>query len=394
MLDVSVEVPAGAGYDQPAKSGIASMTQRLLKSGAEGMSEDDVARRLADIGAQLAGRFDADRAGLSVRTLSSTGERRRALDILARSLRVPSFPQEALEREKVRLVGALKEADTKPDTIVSRAFYRLAYRDHPYALRSTGEVKSVESITREDLLGFHRRHYAGRYAVVALIGDVTRAEAEAIAEELTRGLPEAGGREPALPPVARLAQGATRMVQHHAAQAHILIGAPGVARADPDYIALYVGNFVLGGGGFVSRITEEVRQKRGLAYSAASYFYPLQREGPFLISMQTRRDQAAQALQVARSTLAEFVKNGPTGEELEAAKRNIVDGFPLRIDSNRKIHEHLALIGFYRLPLTYLEDFVQRVERVTAADIRDAFRRRVDPGRMVTVVVAGGEGKN
>ncbi len=387
MLDISVEFPAGAGYDQPAKSGVASMTQRLLKSGAEGMSEDDVARSLADIGAQLGERFDADRAGLSVRTLSSSSERKRALDILARSLRAPSFPGEVLEREKVRLIGSLKEADTKPDTIVFRTFYRLAYRDHPYALRSTGEVKSVESITREDLLGFHRRHYAGRYAVVALIGDVTRAEAEAIAEELTRGLPEAGGREPALPPVARLAQGASRMVPHQAAQAHILIGAPGVARADPDYIALYVGNFVLGGGGFVSRITEEVRQKRGLAYSAASYFNPLQREGPFLISMQTRRDQAAQALEVARTTLAEFVKNGPTAEELEAAKRNIVDGFPLRIDSNRKIHGYLALIGSYRLPLTYLEDFVKRVEDVTAADIRDAFRRRVDPGRMVTVVV-------
>jgi zinc protease len=391
MLDVSVEFPAGAGYDQPAKSGVASMTQRLLRSGADGMSEDDVARRMADIGAQLAGRFDADRAGLSVRTLSSEAERRRAIDILARSLRAPSFPGEVLEREKVRLVGALKEADTKPDTIVSRTFYRLAYREHPYGLRSSGEVASVEGITREDLLAFHRRHYAARFAVVALIGDVTRAEAEAIAEEVTRGLPEASGQEPVLPPVARLAQAASRRVPHHAAQAHILIGAPGVSRVDPDYIALYVGNFVLGGGGFISRITEEVRQKRGLAYSAASYFYPLQREGPFVISMQTRSDQAAQALKVARATLTEFVKNGPTAEELEAAKRNIVDGFPLRIDSNRKIHEYLALIGFYRLPLTYLEDFVQRVERVTAADIRDAFRRRVDPGRMVTVVVAGEE---
>ena len=168
-----------------------------------------------------------------------------------------------------------------------------------------------------------------------------------------------------------------------------MIGAPGVARGDPDYIALFVGNHVLGGGGFVSRITEEVRQKRGLAYSASSYFYPLRREGPFVISMQTRRDQAAQALEVARATLAAFVKGGPTAEELEAAKRNIVDGFPLRIDSNRKIHDHLAMIGFYRLPLTYLEDFVKSVERVSAAEIRDAFRRRVDPARMVTVVVAG-----
>jgi len=296
-----------------------------------------------------------------------------------------------LEREKVRLIGSLKEADTKPDTIVSRTFYRLAYGEHPYALRSSGEVDSVKGITREDLRAFHRRHYAARDAVVALIGDVTRAEAEAIAEELTRGLPRAGGQGPELPPVSALAQPATSMVPHHAAQAHILIGSPGISRQDPDYIALYVGNFVLGGGGFVSRITEEVRQKRGLAYSAASYFYPLQREGPFIISMQTRRDQAAQALEVARATLAEFVKSGPTAEELDAAKRNIVGGFPLRIDSNRKIHEYLALIGYYRLPLTYLEDFVQQVERVTADDIRDAFRRRIDPARMVTVVVAGGE---
>ena len=389
MLDVSVEFPAGAGYDRAAKSGVASMTQRLLTSGADGMSEDDVSRRIADIGAQLGGRFDADRAGLSVRTLSSAPERRQALDILARSLRTPSFPEAVLEREKLRLIGSLKEADTKPDTIVSRTFYRLVYREHPYALRSSGEVESVERIARDDLLAFHRRHYAARYAVVALIGDITRAEAEAIAEELTRGLSKAGAEAPALPPVARLERGATSRVEHHAAQAHILIGAPGVARGDPDYIALFVGNHVLGGGGFVSRITEEVRQKRGLAYSAASYFYPLRREGPFVISMQTRRDQAGQALEVARATLAEFVKSGPTAAELEAAKRNIVDGFPLRIDSNRKIHDHLALIGFYRLPLTYLEDFVKSVERVSAADIRDAFRRRIDPARMVTVVVAG-----
>jgi len=393
MLDISVEFPAGAGHDQRAKSGTAGLAQRLLKSGTDGMGEDEIARRLDDVGAQLAGRFDFDRGGLSLRTLSSARERRQALDVFARLLRAPVFPAEVLEREKVRLTGALKEADTKPDTIGSRTFYRLAYRDHPYAMRESGEVETVARITREDLAAFHRRHYAGRYAVVALIGDVTRAEAEAIAEQVTRGLPGASGQEPALPPVTALAVGETRLVAHHASQAHITIGAPGVARGDPDYIALYVGNYVLGGGGFMSRMTEEVRQKRGLAYSAASYFYPLQREGPFIISMQTRSDQAGEALDVARATLAEFVKDGPTAGELAAAKRNIVNSFPLRIDSNRKIHEYLALIGFYRLPLTYLEDFVKDVERVTVADIRDTFQRRIRPDRMVTVVVGGDEAK-
>ena len=393
MLDLSVDFPAGAGFDRPAKAGTASMTQRLLRSGADKMSEDQVEQRLADVGAELGGRFDNDRAGLSLRTLSSARERQQALDVFTRVLRAPDYPRAVVEREKVRLIGSLKEADTRPETIASRTFYRLAYQGHPYALRDTGEVETVQTLTREDLVQFHRRHYVAGHAVVALIGDITRAEAEAIADQVTRGLPRGGADTDALPPVKELASGTARMIPHHAAQAHILIGAPGISRTDPDYIPLFVGNFVLGGGGFVSRIMEEVRQKRGLAYSAASYFYPLQREGPFVISMQTRRDQATQALDVARETLDEFVKTGPTDEELAAAKRNIVNGFPLRIDSNRKIHEYLAVIGFYRLPLTYLEDFVKNVERVSAAEIKDAFQRRIHPDRMVTVVVGGGSGK-
>jgi len=387
MLDLSVEFPAGAAYDSAQKSGTAAMTNRLLQLGSDGMNEDEIARQLADVGAQLGASSETDRAGLSLRTLSSMRERRQALDIFARVLRSPSFPQDVLEREKARLIGALKEADTKPDTIASVNFYRLLYRDHPYALRSSGEVTTVETLTRDDLVSFYRRHYDRRYAVVALIGDVTRAEAEAIAEQVTRDLPHGNGAEPMLPRVSGLDAGTRRFIAHPASQAHILIGTPGIRRGDPDYFPLFVGNHVLGGGGFVSRIIEEVRQKRGLAYSAYSYFSPLQRAGPFVIGMQTRREQAAEALRVVDSTLREFVANGPTEDELRDAKRNIIGSFPLRIDSNRKIHGYLALIGFYRLPLGYLEDFAGNVERVTIADIKDAFARRVDPDRIVTVVV-------
>ena len=389
MLDLSVEFPAGAGYDQLSKSGVASMTNRLLQLGADGMTEDEIANRTADVGAQLGGRFSTDHAGLSLRTLTSARERRQALEIFARILRRPEFPQPVLEREKVRLIGALKEADTRPNTIASLNFYRMVYGDHPYAWRSSGEVATVEKITREDLAEFHRRYYAAQHAVVALIGDITRAEAEAIAEEVTRGLPQATGAEPPLPPVAELAAGASRVIAHPASQAHIMIGAPGITRSDPDYFPLFVGNYVLGGGGFVSRITEEVRQKRGLAYSAYSYFSPLKQQGPFLIGMQTQRDQAQGALKVVRELLRDYVARGPTEAELKAAKQNIIGGFPLRIDSNAKIHGYLALIGAYRLPLTYLDDFVKNVERVTVADVKDALARRIHPERMVTVVVGG-----
>jgi zinc protease len=393
MLDLSVHFPAGAGYDRPETSGVASMTNHMLQLGADGMNEGEIARRLADVGAQLGGRFDTDFAGLALRTLVSARERGQALDLFTRILSRPEFPAAVLDREKVRLIGALKEADTRPDTIAAVNFYRLVYRDHPYALRSSGEVATVEKITREELEAFHRSRYVAQHAVVAMIGDVSRADAEAIAEDVTRGLPQASGAEPPLPPVEELAAPAARVIAHPASQAHLLLGAPGIARDDPDYFPLYVGNFVLGGGGFISRINEEVRQKRGLAYSAYSYFAPLRRPGPFLIGLQTRRDQAQEALKVVRGVLRDFVAVGPTEDELKAAKQNIVGGFPLRIDSNAKIHEYLVLIGTYRLPLTYLEDFVRKVEAVTVAQVKDAFARRVHPDRMVTVTVAAGEEK-
>jgi len=391
MFDISVEFPAGAAYDTKEKSGAASMTSRLLRLGAGGMGENEIARKLGDVGAQLAPRFDTDRAGLALRTLSSAPERRQALDIFDRILQRPEFPETVLEREKVRLIGALKESNTKPETIAALTFYRLAYGEHPYALRSSGEVATVGGLTRQDLVDFYRGHYVARRAVVAIMGDLSHDEAATIAEEATAGLPQSDAAEPTLPAVAALTAGTTRYIANPASQSHILIGAPGIRRGDPDYFPLFVGNYVLGGGGFVSRLVEEVRQKRGLAYSVYSYFSPLRSRGPFVIGMQTKREQAPEALAVVQKTLRDFLANGPTTQELEAAKQNITGSFPLRIDSNRKIHEYLAVIGFYRLPLSYLDDFVGNVERVTVADVKSAFARHVDPDKLVTVVVAADE---
>jgi zinc protease len=386
MLDVSVDFPAGSGFGTREKSGLPMLTHHLLKLGAGGMSDDEISRRMADAGAQLGGRFDSDRAGLSLRTLTSAEEMKQALDVLAQLLQRPDFPAAVLEREKARIIGSIKEADTKPETILGRNFNELVYGGHPYGLRSSGEVETLAGMTRDDLVGFYRRHYSAERAVVAMIGNLSRAEAEAIAEQLTAGLPQSS--EPAtLPPVPSLARGETRAVAHPASQSHLLIGAPGIKRDDPDYFPLFVGNYILGGGGFVSRIAEEVRQKRGLAYSAYSYFSPMQERGPFVIGLQTRKDQAAEALAVVRATLKDFLGNGPTADELKKAKQNIVGGFPLRIDSNRKILDYLGTIGYYRLPLTYLDDFVRNVEKVSIADIRAAFARRVDAERLVTVVV-------
>ena len=392
MLDVSVDFAAGSGFDTAEKSGVAGLTNSLLDLGAEGLSEDDISRNMADIGAQMSGNFEPDRAGMSLRTLSSTAERIQALDILARVLQHPLFPEAVLAREKARLIAGLKEAETKPESIAGKLFNKAVFGTHPYGLRSSGEVDTVEKIQRADLEAFYRAHYDAKGAVVAIIGDVTRAEAEAIAQKLTAQLPP-GGASVLVPPVTMQIQASEQRIADPATQSHILIGVPGMARNDPDYFPLYVGNYILGGGGFVSRLMEEVREKRGLAYSVYSYFMPMQQPGAYQIGLQTRKDQADEALKLTRTTLREFIAKGPTEKELKAAKQNIIGGFPMRIDSNRKILDYLGVIGFYNLPLTYLDDFVGNVDKVTVAQIRDAFRRHVNPDAMATVIVGAPEAR-
>ena len=391
MLDISVDFPAGFGNDTLQKSGRAALTQHMLRLGAGGLSEDAIADRIADAGAQLGGRFDSDRGGASLRTLSSELERDQALEVFVRVLQRPEFPQQAFERERARLIANLKEADTKPDTLASRTFHRLLYRDHPYGLRGSGEVETLTNLTRDDLVDFYRTHYLADNAVVAIMGDVRREVAQKIAERVTQGLPRGSEKaSAAVSVVGELERASSSVVAHPASQAHILIGAPGIRRDDPDFFALFVGNYILGGGGFSSRLNDEVRQKRGLAYSVYSYFEPLMRGGKFQIGLQTQSDQAQTALQVVTNTLRTFLEQGPSQAELEEARSNLIGSFPLRIDSNRKIHEYLALIGFYRLPLTYLDDFVKNIEKVSVADVRAAFSRHVRIERLVTVMVGRG----
>lgn len=387
MLDVNLDVDAGSRRDPAGKAGLASMTTAMLARGATGLDEAAIAERFADLGAQRGGGAGADRAGVSLRTLSSARERDAAIDLLARLVAQPTFPEPLLARERERTIQSLREARVRPDAIAQRTFWSAMYPDHPYGREATPET--VGAIGRDDLVDFHRRHFGASRAVVSMIGAITRTEAEAIAERLTRGLPQ-GEAAPALPKVA--APGAlVRRIEHPASQSHILIGTPALERGSPDFFALTVGNYVLGGGGFVSRLTSEVREKRGLSYSVYSYFSPMAQAGPFVLGLQTQKAQTDEALKVVRDTLGRFVREGPTEAELEAARQNLVGGFALRIDSNRKILDNLAVIGWYRLPLDWLERWPDAVAKVTVAQVRDAFARTVDPERLVTVVVGAGE---
>jgi zinc protease len=220
------------------------------------------------------------------------------------------------------------------------------------------------------------------------MGDISRADAEALAAKLAANLPS-GEAPPPLPPVGETAHGTQQVISHPATQSHLFMGLPGLKREDPDYFPLFVGNYVLGGGGFDSRLTKDIRDKKGLAYSVYSYFMPMRELGPYQIGLQTRREATDQAVNSARAELERYLKDGPSDVELAQAKNNLVGGFPMRIDSNKKILEYLAMIGFYRLPLNWLDTYIPQVEAVTPADVLRAFRARVRPAAMSTVIVGG-----
>ena len=387
MVDFKVEFEAGSGRDVPEKSGLAAMTRHMMQLGAGGLTEDQISGKLADIGAEFGEDFDRDRAGFSLRILS--GKEREAVDILAKILDSPGFDEKILEREKARKIAEIREKEADPEPVAEKTFYRLLYGDHPYALAPEGETDTVKSLKRDDLLDFYRNHYSAGREVIAIVGDLDRNEAEALASQLSAGLPP-DRPIAALPMVKPPSAAVTKTIRNPSKQSHILIGYTGMTHDDPDYFPLLVGNYVLGGGGFESRLLSEVREKRGLAYSVYSYFFPLERRGPFKVGLQTRRDKTGEALGIVKKTIDDFISKGPTEKELAAAKENLIGGFPLRIDSSKKIVDYLAMIGFYHLPLTYLDDFTKNIGAVTVSQIKDAFSRRIKPQDMVTVVVGGG----
>lgn len=388
MVQITAAFDAGSARDPQEKFGLAMMTSHLLKEGASGQNADDIARGLEDVGAELGSDIGRDMATIGIRSLSEEAKLSVATKLLTQIISAPSFPERSLNRERERLLVGLQGKKQSPGDIASDLFFKLTYGDHPYAHPQEGNEKTLASINRQDLIDFHRRYYVGRNAVLAIMGDLKKSEAKALSRRLLGVLPKGEAAAP-LPMAKPLDKGASEYRQFASEQSHILVGQVGMHRKDPDYFSLYLGNYILGGGGLVSRLSDEVREKNGLAYSVYSYFWPMAQDGPFIMGLQTANKHRDKALGMMNKVLTDFIQNGPTAEELAEAKSHITGGFALRIDTSRKIADYLTVIGFYRLPLDYLDRFPKRIEALTAKDIRDAFARRIHPKTMTTVVVGG-----
>lgn len=398
MLDVQIDFDAGLRREPRQKVGLVSAMAELLGKGLQArgsepaLDENQISEAWVDLGASFGASAGADRLSFSLRTLTETDLLSKAVALAARQLADPAFPEPVWQRVRQRYIADLKESYTRPASVAGRQFVKAIYGDHPYGHEMT--EATLQQISTEDMRRFYQSHVGACRARVSLVGAIDREQADALVRQLLARLPEQacspGQSLQPVPEVKPLEQASDLRIPFQAAQAQVLIGQPGFKRSDPDFFAMTVGNYILGGGGFVSRLTRQVRELRGLSYSVYSNFSPGLHAGAFTIGLRTRPDQAVQAVSVVRDVLREFLAQGPTEDELSQAKQSLIGGFVLRLDSNARLLENVANIAWHDLPLDYLSTWTAQVEKLSTADIRAAFARKLQPERMVTLVLGAG----
>ncbi|MFZ5757082.1 MAG: M16 family metallopeptidase [Pseudomonadota bacterium] len=384
MLDIRIVFDAGGARDG-GLNGLARFTSAMIGEGTPRLSVDEINEGFEAVGARFHTASYRDMAVVELRSLTTPDLLNPSLALFADVVAKPSFPKDAVDRTRGQMLVGLERDEEEPGTIASRAFMATLYLVHPYATPPEGTTETVPTIRVEDLRAFHQRYYVARNAVVAIAGAVDRVQAEKIADQITAGLAE--GQPATQLPAPPDTRGGNFHVKFSSKQTHILLGLPAIKRNDPDEAALMVANEVLGGGGLTSLLAEEIRNKRGLAYSAGSSFQPMRAAGPFVVSMQTRNESAGEALGVTLETLKKFAKEGPTAQQLDDARRQLVGSYPLQLAGNSSLVSTLGMMGFYNLPDDYLERQLAGIESATAEQVRDAFARHVPVDKLMVITL-------
>jgi zinc protease len=384
MVLVRVVLDAGSRRDPQGKAGVANLTAELLTEGTNKRSAQQIKDAIDFIGGSLGASADTDYAVVSLQVLRKDLDT--GLELLADVLLHPAFKADELVRRREAVLASIRADEDDPTSVAQKAFQRELFGDTPYGHPADGTEASVAKLARADVQQFFARHYAPARAGVVVVGDLSAAEAR---DHLVRML--AGWQAAAPPPFVYppLSEPAPRLVRvdRPVTQAGIVLGNLGIARDNPDYEAVSVMNYILGGGGFSSRLMDDIRTQGGLAYSVASFFAAYKSPGPFEIVMQTKNASVADAVGRARAQVDRIRAAPVSDDELQEAKRYLTGSFPLRLDSNNKIADFIVQTWFYDLGTDYADRYIARVNAVTAADVQRVAQAYVHPERFVEVVV-------
>ncbi|MCR9240021.1 MAG: insulinase family protein [Rhodobiaceae bacterium] len=379
----------GTLQDPEDKAGLTYMMAGLMNEGAGDLESQAFQGELERLAANLSFRASRDRLSLSFKTL--TENREEAVELLRLALTEPRFDQSPIEQIRGQLkVAILRDAES-PDKIAADAWYSTALADHPYTRPSKGTLDSITTLGRDDLIAHRERLFAKDNINIAVVGDIDPEALKELLDDVFGGLSDATlFEEVALAEVNPEAQ--LQIIERNMPQSVVLFGHAGIAREDDDFIPAYVMNYILGGGGFSSRLMTEVREKRGLAYSVATYLYPLRHAALFIGQVATENERVSESLDVIRAEIARLAAEGVTEKELTDAKTYLTGSYPLRFDTNDKIAGQLIAIQEADLGIDYINRRNGLIEAVTQDDIKRVADRLLGPENLIVTVVGQPEG--
>ncbi|HEY3302633.1 MAG TPA: pitrilysin family protein [Candidatus Binatia bacterium] len=385
MVTLSLLIEAGSRFEPEGREGLANVAARLLTYGTKNRTALEISETLDFLGATLSTGCGEETASVSMTLLKK--DLAAGLQLLAEILSASTFPQEEIDRQKQSVIASIRAREEDPGHVAQLKFIAALFPKSPYGRPVEGTADSVKRVDRPGLLEFYQKYYRPNHAILTVVGDVSHQEA---IDRLGKAFRPWEKGAASVGPAPRPAAGAPTVIKINKdlTQANIILGHEGVPRAHPDYYAIQVMNYILGGGGFSSRLMESIRNQRGLAYSVYSAFEPEKYAGSFQVSMQTKNESASEAIRVAAEEIRKMREQGATEEELKAAKDYLIGSFPLRLDTNRKVAAFLSQVEFFGLGLDYPERYPVIIRAVTRQDVLRVAQRYLQPEKLIVVVVA------
>jgi len=384
-VHLQVLLRAGSSVDTALQSGLANLTAELLLQGTATQEATQISRRIESVGGSLASGADLDYTSIHLAVLKK--DLPLGMELLADILLNPQFAEPEVARKIAEMKARLKRMEEEPRQIAQLAFAKSLFRDHPYAHPVEGSVATLDQLTRADIQRFFQSYYRPNNAQVTIVGQINLEEAAGILQKVLGGWQAVPIQKPPLTAPRELPRPEVVKIDRSSSQANILWGHLGVNRGNPDYYTLLVMNYILGGGGFVSRLMDQIRDNLGLTYGIHSHFEAREFPGAFEISLETRNQNTNQAVAEIMKELKKFLEKGVTATELAEAKAYLTGSFPMRMDTNAKMVKLLSAITFYGLGLDYPEKYPQLINQVTEGEILRAARQYLQPEKFLLVVV-------